>query len=147
MPNLICKKLRRDKRIEFCNSDNNNNRGGKTLFNKCQAPGKGQVKSRQLGFYKLCFVQVGTNATPPASKDGVFNCYEQLQLTVELRAGVWGVPLFTVSWSCKEQLKIGLCRPVVWRLTSSGVRRMITCRHLNILCRVYTKGRDKYNGE
>ena len=30
---------------------------------------------------------------------------------------------------------------MVWRLTFSGVRRMITCRRLNILCRINTKGK------
>ena len=63
------------------------------------------------------------------------------QWTVELRAGWRRVPLSTVSQSCKEQLKIGCCWPVVWRLTFSGVGRMITCRRLNILCRVNTKGK------
>ena len=65
------------------------------------------------------------------------------QWIVELRAGWLGVPLSTVRWSCKEQLKIGLCWPVVWRLTFSGVGRMITCRHVNILCRINTKGKCK----
>ena len=45
-----------------------------------------------------------------------------------------------VSLRCKEQLKIGLRCPVVWRLTLSGVGRMITCRRLNILCSINTKG-------
>ena len=62
------------------------------------------------------------------------------QWTVELRAGWPAVPLSTLSWSCKEQLKIDLCWSVVWRLTFSGVGRMITCRRLNILCRINTKG-------
>ena len=52
-----------------------------------------------------------------------------------------GVTLSTVSWSCKEELKIGLCWPVVWRLTLSGVGRMITYIRLNILCRINTKRR------
>ena len=62
---------------------------------------------------------------------------------VEIRAGWRGNPLasISVSQSCKEQLKIGVRRPVVWRLTFSGVGRMITCRRLNILCRVNTKGK------
>ena len=62
---------------------------------------------------------------------------------VEIRAGWRGNPLasISVSQSCKEQLKIGLRWPVVWRLTFSGVGRMITCRRLNILCRVNTKGK------
>ena len=63
------------------------------------------------------------------------------QWTVELWAGWRGVPLSTVSRSCKEQLKIGLLWPVVWRWTFSGVGRMITCRRLNILSRVNTKGK------
>ena len=54
-----------------------------------------------------------------------------------------GVPLSTVSWSCKEELKIGLRWPVVWRLTLSGVGRMITYRRLNILCRINTKRKLK----
>ena len=61
------------------------------------------------------------------------------QCTVELPSRWRGVPLFTVSRSCKEQLKIGRCWPVVWCLTFSGVVRMITCRRLDILCRVNTK--------
>ena len=64
------------------------------------------------------------------------------QWTVELFSGWQGVPLSTVSWSCKKQLKIGLCQPVVWHLTFSSVGRMITCRRLNILFRVNTK--DKW---
>ena len=80
---------------------------------------------------------IGTNAhhrpAVPSNSDW--------EWTVELRAGWQGVPLFTVSRSCKEQLKIGLRWPVVWRLTFSGVGRMITCRRLNILCRVNTKGK------
>ena len=61
--------------------------------------------------------------------------------TVELRAGWRGVPLSIVSRSCKEQLKISLCWPVVWHLKFFSVGWMITCRHLNILCRINTKGK------
>ena len=64
-----------------------------------------------------------------------------LQWTVELWAGWRGVPPSSVSPSCSEQFKIGLCWPVVWRLTFSGVGRMITCRRLNILSRENTKGK------
>ena len=63
------------------------------------------------------------------------------QWTVELQAGWRGVPMSTVSQSCKEQLKVGLRWPVVWHFTFSGVWRMISCRRLNILCRVNTKGK------
>ena len=51
------------------------------------------------------------------------------------------VPSNSDCQSCKEQLKIGLCRQLVWRMTFSGVGRMITCRSLDILCRVNTKGK------
>ena len=60
---------------------------------------------------------------------------------VEFWAGWRGAPLASnsVSRSCKEQLKIGICRPVVWHLTFSGVWWMITCRLPNILCRLNIK--------
>ena len=35
------------------------------------------------GWKEIHLRKVVTNATPPASKDGVFNCSEQLQLTVD----------------------------------------------------------------
>ena len=63
------------------------------------------------------------------------------QWTMELRAGWRGVPLSTDSSSYKQQLKIGLHWLLVWHLTFSGAGRMITCRRLNILCRVNTKGK------
>ena len=93
------------------------------------------VDWRPMGFHLM---SIGTNATPPASKDGVFNCSEQLRLTVDSGALSRMARSSTVSRSCKEQLKIGLCWPVVWRLTFSGVGRMFTCRRLNILCNLYS---------
>ena len=46
---------------------------------------------------------IGTNATPPASEDGVFNCSEQLRLTMDS-----GVPSRMVRSStvhCQSQLQ------------------------------------------
>ena len=62
------------------------------------------------------------------------------QWTVELLAGLRGVPLSTVRWSCKEQLKIGLCWSVVWRLKFSGVGRIFSAGLMQ-------RGSDKYNRE
>ena len=95
-----------------------------------------------MGFYYFTFIlRYGFIVEKVKTVFSTVSSNSDWQWTVELRAGWLGFPLSTVSRSCKEQLKIGLYWPVVRRLTFSGVGRMITCRRLNILCRVNTKGK------
>ena len=110
-------------------SDKTNLVGQKEIYTHCRLDTT-HSRLRQTPHYRLAktlFSTVPSNSV--------------WQWTDELRAQWRGVPLSTVSWSCTEQLKKRLFWPVVWRLTFSGVRWMITCRRLHILCRVNTKGK------
>ena len=54
---------------------------------------------------EMVSVTNGTNATPPASKDGVFNCSEQLRVTVYS-----GAPSRMASEEFHYPLSVGVAR-------------------------------------
>ena len=76
-------------------------KGSKMIIFYSLIPSSGFKKSE---YYSLnSMVKNGTNATPPARKDDVFNCSEQLRLTVHSGAPIQMARSSTVH--CQSQLQ------------------------------------------